>query len=411
MYVLAACCSLTLSAQRKSAASRVAERTPEQLIQDYRFDDAARMLQKEIAAAQRGGRSTVRLEADLARANLGADMLRGVERIIFVDSVKVKRSAVLDAMKISPEAGKVCWLKTQVAHLDPLPKETGRTAYVNELGDRIFFAASDSVHGAKSIWSAYKSGDRWIQAQPLDGMGSGTSDQDYPFVMPDGVTLYYAAQGSESLGGYDLFVTRYDSDSKRYLKAENMGMPFNSPANDYMLLIDEAARLGWLVTDRNQGADSVCIYTFVPTDTRDVYELTEDNRKEVVQAARIHAIAQTQKDAKSVADARKRMKHQLDRAESSSGIPMRYVVNDSKVYTSLTQFRSEAARRIAMEAMQAQARMNELLALSDKLQKDIATGGNAQKAREELSKVNDSISELRQHLRTLYKNMRVAELK
>lgn len=45
-------------------------------------------------------------------------------------------------------------------------------------------------------------------------------------------------------------------------------MPFNSTANEYLLAIDDYDTLGWLVTDRNQPADSVCIYTFEPTSIR-----------------------------------------------------------------------------------------------------------------------------------------------
>ena len=38
------------------------------------------------------------------------------------------------------------------------------------------------------------------------------------------------------MGGYDIFVTRYNSDTDNYLNPENVGMPFNSPFNDYMAL-------------------------------------------------------------------------------------------------------------------------------------------------------------------------------
>ena len=34
--------------------------------------------------------------------------------------------------------------------------------------------------------------------------------------------------------GYDIFVTRYNTNTYSYLMPENVGMPFNSPYNDYM---------------------------------------------------------------------------------------------------------------------------------------------------------------------------------
>lgn len=405
--------SLSAQAKKGTAQRQAAASTPtaEQLIQDYRFDDAARALQRDIAAARKAGHSTVRLEADLTRANLGADMLRGVEKVAFVDSFKVSRARMLEALRLSPEAGTLQTTQSEQGRIDNAPKVMGQTAYVNELRARIFFAATDSVNGAKTIWSAYSSGKRWIQAQPLDGLGGTGEDQDYPFVMPDGVTLYYAAQGDGSLGGYDLFVTRYDTETKRFLKAENLGMPFNSPANDYLLAIDEGARLGWLVTDRGQQADSVCIYTFIPTDTRDVYELSDDNRAEVLAAARISVKNQPADYAGQIAEARQRLAQATTRPKGATARPMRFVINDQTVYTSLDQFKSDAARRIAMQVSETQTKLDEALQRSDELQRDIAAGRQATKARAELRTLTPSIATLQQQLHTLAKNMRQAELK
>ena len=43
---------------------------------------------------------------------------------------------------------------------------------------------------------------------------------------------------------------------------DNYGLPYNSTANDYFLAIDERNNLGWLVSDRYQPEDKVCILYF-----------------------------------------------------------------------------------------------------------------------------------------------------
>ena len=45
-------------------------------------------------------------------------------------------------------------------------------------------------------------------------------------------------------------------------------MPFNSPANDYMMVVDEAKGLGWFASDRNQPEGKVCLYLFIPDPAR-----------------------------------------------------------------------------------------------------------------------------------------------
>lgn len=403
---------LPLSAQKKKTSTNSpAAPTAEQLFQSYRFGDAARTLQREIDAAQRAGKNTDRLEADLRRANLGSDMLRGVERVTFVDSFKISRAAMTDSLKLSAEAGKIVKTDVLAENISPKPATKGHTACINELGDRLFFSAADSVGKVKNIWAAWRNGNSWSQAQPLSGLQSDTDDQDFPFMMPDGVTLYFASQGEESLGGYDLFVTRYDPETKQYLKAENMGMPFNSPANDYLLAIDEASNLGWLVTDRNQQADTVCVYVFIPTDTREVFELSDDNRHEVVMAARIGSISSTQTDLKATQDARERLQALRGSNAETSTRHNRYVINDERVYNSLSEFRSETAKRIAEQADKVGQQIESLSARFDELQKQAATQGRTSQLTDEMREISEQLPQLRQQYRTLCKNMRIAELK
>ena len=90
------CAFSPLSAQKKKVATpQTPTLSAEQLIQSYRFDEAAKQLRRDIDAALKAGKNTERLEADMQRAMMGADMLRGTERTIFVDSFKVHRDQVL----------------------------------------------------------------------------------------------------------------------------------------------------------------------------------------------------------------------------------------------------------------------------------------------------------------------------
>nr|MDE7024963.1 hypothetical protein [Paramuribaculum sp.] len=101
-------------------------------------------------------------------------------------------------------------------------------------------------------------------------------------------TLYYASNGSGSLGGYDIFITRNDGD--RYLQPQNVGMPYNSPANDYLLAIDELTGAGWWATDRNAPEGKVTIYVYVPREVRKNYPVDRDD---LVALAKVNSIAAT----------------------------------------------------------------------------------------------------------------------
>lgn len=411
IWIAAFCFTIPLSAQQKKKANIQNTQTAEQLILQYNFSEAARQLQKEINAARAAGKSTTRLEDDLRRANMGEDMLRGTERIEFVDSFKVERNEVLRYLHLSPESGRFVMMKKEVDNFKTKPESIGKCGHVNELNNRIIFPAKNSTDEVNNLCEAYRSGETWASSTPLKGMQNSTAEQDFPFMMPDGVTLYYAAQGSESLGGYDIFITRYNAETKQYLKAENIGMPFNSPANDYLMAIDEINNLGWLVTDRGQKADSVCIYVFVPNSTREVYELTESNLKQITKVAQLHSISETQINAATITAAKKRLANVLSHnTVKVTAKNRRYIINDQTIYTDISQFRNATARQFARQADEIEERITELESRQDLLRRSYAQGKRTNPKDQTLSNVNKSIATLYKQYNNLCKNMRKAEI-
>lgn len=337
------------TAQRRKAVEKKESVDISALLSEYRFSEAIENLQSEISKAQRQKKPTVTLEAQLNQARMGEEMLQGTEQVIFIDSMVVSRQAFLSAFKLSKECGRIDVL----AKLAPsLVKEgkIGETAFLNDFGDRILFSATDKSGNLK-LHAADKLGNRWGNPVLLEGMGGADEIQDYPFILTDGVTLYYAAQGENSLGGYDIFVTRKSTSTGNYVKAENIGMPFNSPANDYMMVIDETKGVGWFVSDRNQPADKVCIYRFIHNESRDVYNLSEDNEESVRRAARIASIAESQTDKKALSEARRKLSETEKQTYGNTVSTEIFHIVPGISYTSIQSFRNAGARKMAQEVV------------------------------------------------------------
>lgn len=397
----------------KKAVVKTTGLTPEQLIQAYHFDEAAKVIQRVIGAAKGNVAAAARLQGELTRANLGAEMLRGTERVTFVDSMVVSRADFFKSIRLSAESGSFVNLHTMgIAANSANNIKPATIGYINQIGDRLIFAADSAGSACKQLYYSYKMGNTWSEAHLLPGLEDDDTDYANPFMMPDGTTLYYAAQSDESLGGYDLFLTRYDANTNQYLKAENIGMPFNSPANDYLLAIDEKNNLGWLVSDRYQDEAHVCVYVFIPNTTREVYEMDDTNRKHVLHVAQLHAIAETQDDATVVKEALARLNGVQNTTSAAQGSQQQlYVINDNTVYTALSQFHSEAARRIAQQSDVLRAEIDNLLAKRDELQQAVAWGDRSKATLNKLKQINAYLPQQQQQLKTMLKNMRQKESK
>lgn len=273
--------------------------------------------------------------------------LRMTARVTFIDSLIVRKDSLMNILSISSENGSVrtCAGFNGMAENDTLDC----TMFRSQLGDKIIFAQPDD-RATLHLYSSELIGDQWTNRMMLPGL-EDTVSQNYPFMLSDGTTMYYASKGEESLGGYDIFMTRWDADAQRFLKPENIGMPFNSTGNDYLYLVDEFHQLGWFVTDRGLSEDTVCIYTFIPSQTRKIYDTSSIGRDTLVSLANISSIRDTWTDKEEVAAALKRLENVRHAVRKSRKASMHFVINDKIVYTDLSQFRTKEGQELARNWM------------------------------------------------------------
>lgn len=100
---------------------------------------------------------------------------------------------------------------------------------------------------------------RWGRPQPIVELNTTLND-DAPFIADDG-TLYFSSRGHDSMGGYDIFKTTYDSTAGKFRVPENMGAPINLPNDDtFFTLYGKSA---YLSSSRPGGYGQVDIYRII----------------------------------------------------------------------------------------------------------------------------------------------------
>lgn len=234
---------------------------------EYDFDGADEQLDTYEKGLKRGRRNaaepSAEAEALRERIERGRNMMERVEKLTVIDSIAVGRDDFFRIYRLSKASGRLVGaeaLHSAARAVDGLP------AFITEDGRTAIWTTPDENENYTLMQTARLDDGSWDEPQPLgDALGEG-GDAAYPFLMSDGVTLYFANDGENSLGGYDIFMTR--NDGEEYLQPQNIGMPYNSPYDDYMLAIDEESGTGWWATDRNRLGDSLTIYRFIPRNMR-----------------------------------------------------------------------------------------------------------------------------------------------
>lgn len=286
------------------------------------------------------------------------NMREMTQQLVFIDSIVMEKDSFLAAFRLSSETGRI--MSTSQFFGNSL----SGYAFVNEMGNKVYFSKPNN-DGSLWLYTSDKLGNSWSEASPLQGLGEGIGEASYPFMLTDGITFYFSSKGEESIGGYDIFFTRYDSRSGSFFKPENIGMPFNSEANDYMYAADEQAGIGYFVSDRRQPEGKVCVYIFILPETRRSYDPTKYTEQQIRDFADITRIADTWGDNSERQAALARLKAigttgRPSVTNDASSASTAIVINDRLTYTSVRDFQSPKAANLYRELLKARERLANL---------------------------------------------------
>ena len=265
--------------------------------------------------------------------SLFATMLPNTDKLLVVDSMVVDKESFLKHLDLQNENGYV-------------GIENDNAWFINALKNKKIYASGDSLSGRKLIL-AYYVNSKWEDRRPISELNTIFSDINFPFLMPDASTLFFSAKGHNSIGGFDIYTTRLDVDNGGFYIPDNYGLPYNSTANDYFLAIDERNNLGWLVSDRYQPEDKVCIYIFVPNKNRVKLAQEGFDNNTIKKLAQLNSIQDTWNFGNKQEAMRnlERLRTQRN-VENKGRESVLFIVNDKIKYTSLSQFKSNKSKQL-----------------------------------------------------------------
>ncbi|CAA9234379.1 MAG: 18K peptidoglycan-associated outer membrane lipoprotein; Peptidoglycan-associated lipoprotein precursor; Outer membrane protein P6; OmpA/MotB precursor [uncultured Adhaeribacter sp.] len=128
-------------------------------------------------------------------------------------------------------------------------------AYITPDGKTMYFATNHySEDGDKEIYVSKRTPKgEWGKPRNMGRTINTPFDEDSPFLTPNGKTMYFTSRGHNTMGGYDVFVTRYDSVGRKWTKPENMGYPVNTPDDDAYYRLSADGSVAYLSSYRMNG--------------------------------------------------------------------------------------------------------------------------------------------------------------
>lgn len=197
------------------------------------------------------------LEKYMRQLEIAENSLDNVQKIEIIARFDVPAADFFKSIKLPYAGGKlvdpdVALLKNRHNASDfAFSSESGNLMMWSEIGDDNFEHIMQSERLLDGTWE--------MPVKIGEILNDGGNARN-PFLLTDGVTLYFSGDGDGSMGGYDLFVATRDPGTGEFRQPVGVGFPFNSPFNEYMMAVDDENGIGWWVTDRNQLDELVSVY-------------------------------------------------------------------------------------------------------------------------------------------------------
>lgn len=300
----------------------------------YDFEGAIESLEKYKSSLSKNSTWIPRTDSIIAECELGLRAVNHVQDVVIIDSLMVPKQNFFSYYKLGHESGHI--MSPQDCGEEIAQMSDSAAAVFESLAeDYRLMAIKNEEDNTYNLYSSSFFEGKWNEPEIIESIGGENCRVAYPFLRSDGETLYFACDSTPGMGGFDIYKTRFNTETDSYYAPGRLGMPFNSPYDDYMLAIDETHQVGWWATERGAKQGFVCIYVFIFEEEPEYLE------GENVSRARIDRIADTWKE-ENYNDLLAGIRNGSENAPSENAlfIPIR----ENLVYSSIEDFTVEKAR-------------------------------------------------------------------
>jgi len=119
-------------------------------------------------------------------------------------------------------------------------------------GKTLYFSSDkEGGYGGSDIYKATLQSDgSWGKPTNVGPIINTPYDEDAPQIHSDGKTMFFSSRGHDGMGGYDIFSTVMDTQTKVWSKPRNMGYPVNSANEDIYFSLTSDGSKGYFTSYR-----------------------------------------------------------------------------------------------------------------------------------------------------------------
>lgn len=227
---------------------------------NYQFDEAIKwyIQYKDIGSSSMQKR--LQVDREIQCCKNAKRLLSNLQELVVLDRKQLSQGDYFRSYDLKGIRGKLLAKPSDFTSTNDKKKKDKSIIYLPPAKDQLYYASYGAGEN-KDIFIVKRMPDgNWGKPEPVPGSVNTEYDEDFPFLHPNGLVLYFASKGHNSMGGYDVFKSEYDESAARWKTPVNLDFPINSPNDDYLFVTDSLEKMAFLASTRQSPPGKVDVY-------------------------------------------------------------------------------------------------------------------------------------------------------
>ena len=218
---------------------------------NYLFDDAIKNYDEYKKTASSSKVKKLQVDREIKACNNGKKLLRNLTDLVVSSKKELNESDYFRSYDLKDIGGKLLVKPEEFKSSIDRKKKDASIVFLPKTSNRVYYSSyGDNMENGRDIYFSVKlANGTFSKGEKVKGINT-EFDEDYPFLHPNGQTLYFASKGHNSMGGYDIFKSTYDETNDSWSAPVNLEFPINSPDDDYLFVTDSLEKTAFFSTGR-----------------------------------------------------------------------------------------------------------------------------------------------------------------
>jgi epidermal growth factor receptor substrate 15 len=229
---------------------------------NYRFGDAINAYTRFLEKANPKQKQKYQPEREIEMCNNGKKLIRNITQLIVLEKKEVGEEDFFRSYNLGDFGGRIIAKPDEFkTPLDLKLKEYSIMFFPNNGKELYYSSYGESGKNGKDIFRIKRlNNGEWSKPESLGPTINTAYDEDFPFMHPNGTTLYFCSKGHNSMGGYDIFKSELNPATGKWGTPENLDFAISSPADDILFITDAEQKFAYFSSARASNDKRVTIY-------------------------------------------------------------------------------------------------------------------------------------------------------